>query len=296
MSMREATGHNIVFIVGCQRSGTSWVQELLASHPRVRSGQESFLFVRYLGPQIRAWRGELADSASGRGGDGLQCYFTDKEFRSILQAYMLTLMRPLTGSLKLGEIFVEKTPDHALFIDEIHEVLPEARFVHVLRDTRDVASSMIAASKSWAKDWAPRTGRRAAKWWMKRVLAVKNSSKKLSSDQFFELRYENLRKTPEVYMRNLLNFLGLEWSDEALTNAIKRNDSAVTDKTGTKIPVGGEFSLRSGDIIVKHSTGFIRKAKSGSWKQDLTSRQKLEIWLTARQAMSELGYDWKYPW
>lgn len=128
------------------------------------------------------------------------------------------------------------------------------------------------------------------------MLAVRNSSKKLSSGQFYEIRYADLRKTPEDHMRNLLNFLHLEWSDEDLKDAINRNDTNVREKTETTIPVGGEFALRTGEKIVKHSPDVIRKAKARSWKQDLASRQKLEIWLTARQTMAELGYPWKYPW
>jgi aminoglycoside phosphotransferase (APT) family kinase protein len=45
----------MVFLVGCPRSGTTWHQKLLASHPRIRSGEESHFFSLYVGPQLRAW-------------------------------------------------------------------------------------------------------------------------------------------------------------------------------------------------------------------------------------------------
>ena len=296
MSDNQETGKNIVFVVGCQRSGTSWVQELLASHPKVHSGQESFIFARYLGPQIRAWLGELEATAKGAGGDGLQCYFTNERFRSILRLYMESLLQPMTESLKPGELFVEKTPDHSLYIPEILELLPEARFIHVLRDPRDVAASMIAASKTWASGWAPKTGRQAAKWWMKRVLAIRESSKNLNSKQFLEMKYEDIRTSPNESMGKILDFLELAWGKDEIDNTIRKNDLSSTAKTGTKIPVGGEFAKRSGETIVKHSQGFIRKATPGAWKEDLTFRQKLQIWRVARKTMESFGYPWKYPW
>lgn len=121
-------GHNLVLIVGCSRSGTTWLQRLLAGDPRVRTGQESFLFGRYVAPQLRAWRREFAlerdpTTATGRGGVGLSCYFEEHEFLAILRNYMWQLLRPLTGSLKPGELFVDKTPLNALYLPEISERL-----------------------------------------------------------------------------------------------------------------------------------------------------------------------------
>src|SRR5258708_16130926 len=63
----EYSGSDMVFVVGCPRSGTTWVQRLLATHPRIRTGQESDVFDQYIGPQLRAWEQELKPQASGRG-------------------------------------------------------------------------------------------------------------------------------------------------------------------------------------------------------------------------------------
>jgi len=69
------TGHNLVFLVGCPRRGTTWLQRLLACHPAVRTGQESHVFEVHIAPQLREWR-KLADQ-SNRGGVGMACYFTE---------------------------------------------------------------------------------------------------------------------------------------------------------------------------------------------------------------------------
>ena len=86
----EYTGHNMVFIVGAPRSGTTWLQRLLATHPRIRTGQESKLFRWYIAPQLRMWAMETTrernrETANGRGGTGLSCYFREEEFGSVLK-------------------------------------------------------------------------------------------------------------------------------------------------------------------------------------------------------------------
>ena len=81
----DYTGANLVFVVGCPRSGTTWIQRLLATHPMLRTGQESDVFDLYIGPQLRAWERELDPASSGRGGVGLACYFQDAEFRRVLK-------------------------------------------------------------------------------------------------------------------------------------------------------------------------------------------------------------------
>src|SRR5581483_10976834 len=85
--LMEYAGANLVFVVVCPRSGTTWVQRLLASHPCVHTGQESDVFDIHIGPQLQAWRRELEVGSSGRGGVGLGCYFRDAEFVSILKRY-----------------------------------------------------------------------------------------------------------------------------------------------------------------------------------------------------------------
>jgi hypothetical protein len=116
-------GESIVFIVGCGRSGTTWLQRILASHPHIHTGQETNLFKDYLGPQLLTWRKGVSVNKGRRGGIGLACYFDYPQFSAILRSYMLALMEPMVGSLAPGEFFLEKTPSHALFLPDILEYL-----------------------------------------------------------------------------------------------------------------------------------------------------------------------------
>jgi Sulfotransferase family len=292
----DYTGANLVFVVGCPRSGTTWIQRLLATHPALRTGQESDVFDLYIGPQLRAWEHELDPTSSGRGGVGLACYFEDAEFRRLLKGYLLQLLEPMVGALQPGELFLEKTPSHVMFIPEIQAMLPDARFIHVLRDARDTVASLLQASRTWGREWAPRRARQAATMWLSHVQAAKQAQRLLPDRQFFEVRYEALHSTGPGVLRNLVDWLRVEWSDSEIRSAFERNTAdAARAGRATPIPLGGVVARSMGDVVTEPK-GFIRRARAGGWQQDLSPVDKLAVWRVAHTTMAEVGYPWGAPW
>ncbi|MBV9328761.1 MAG: sulfotransferase [Chloroflexi bacterium] len=286
-------GGNLVFVVGCPRSGTTWVQRLLASHPCIRTGQESDLFDMYVGPLLRTWQHELRVDSSGRGAVGLGCYFTDAEFSQALKSFVLQLLAPMVANLLPGELFLEKTPSHVLFVPEIHALLPRARFIHVVRDARDTVASLLSASRTWGRAWAPRRAAHAARTWVTHVEAGRTAQRQLPAAQFHEVRYEALHANGFLELRELTRWLGLQWTDAELRSALDRNSpDAARQGHGTPIPLGGEFA----GSVVKEPAGFIRQARAGTWRQDLRPVDKLEVWRVARSTMARVGYAWTAPW
>jgi hypothetical protein len=292
------TGHNLVFIVGCERSGTTYLQRLLASNAHVKTGQESYLFSWYLGPMARQWYGEelrTLDREHG-GGVGMRCYLTEEEFRNLLQEFMMGLLKPMIGQLKDGDIFLEKTPLHSLWIPEIVKLLPKARFIHIFRDARDNVASMLEANRSgWGKSWGPRHAYTAARWWVRYEKAIENAKALLPANSFYEITYEGLRESAMTALSGLRDFLHLDWSTQQMEDAIARNSPERVEKEGTKIIRSGEYGRILGEVT-KSPEGFIRKAKPGSWKNDLKFYEKWEVWLFARKTMAARGYPWKFPW
>lgn len=280
MISQEYTGSNLVFIVGCPRSGTTLLRQLLASHPKVHSGVESRLFAGYIGSQLRSAKRDFRrdpGSPNDKPPTGLSNYLSETEFRVILRDYMLKLIEPMVGNLAPDEIFVEKTPEHSLFIHEIIEMLPQCRIVHILRDGRDVVSSLLAASRSWGSRWAPKSSRGAARFWVNHVETVRRLSEDIPSVQFYELRYEDLTRQTEQVLRDISKFLRIDWDDGVLANAVEKSKAQARNASGKP-------------------DRFIRKGKPGSWKKDLSFSDKLLVWLVARKTMRKAGYEWKYPW
>jgi len=292
----DYSGDNLVFVVGCPRSGTTWVQRLLATHPSIRTGQESDLFDLYVGPQLRTWRQELTVDSSGRGGVGLGCYFTDAEYQRVLKEYLLRLLVPMVGELAPGELFLEKTPSHILYVPEIHALLPEARFIHVLRDARDTVASLLSAARGWGRAWAPRRAANAASTWVSHVHAARQAQRLLPEEKFTEVRYEALHANGPRELGRLADWLGLSWNAYEVGEALKRNSpEAAKAGSGTPIPLGGQFGQQLGPTV-KEPPGFIRQARAGTWRQDLSATEKLAVWRVARRTMAQVGYPWAMPW
>ena len=270
--MQEYLGNNIVFIVGCPRSGTTWLRMLLASDPSIHSGAESYIFAWYIGSQLRNWHKDVERTSTKI---GMSTYMKESEFLFALRQYMESLLKPMVNDLRDGEIFVEKTPEHALYIKEIAELLPKCKFVHILRDGRDVVSSLLAISKQTVGSWAPHSARIAAKMWTDYVLGVRKSSKNIPSNQFYELRYEDLHKATIETLKPIFEFMEVEWQEEIMINAVKRLNANVP---GLK------------------KVGFAKKAAPGGWKEELSPTQKALVWIQIHKVMKDLGYVWKFPW
>jgi hypothetical protein len=292
----DYAGANLLFVVGCPRSGTTWVQRLLATHPLIRTGQESDVFDLYIGPQLRAWERELDPESSGRGGVGLGCYFTAAEFRAVLKGYLLKLLEPMVGGLGPSELFLEKTPGHVLYVPEIHALLPAARFVHVLRDARDTVASLLEASRGWGRAWAPRRTAQAAGTWVNHVRAARAAQQTLPAQQFFEVRYEALHADSPRVLRQLVDWLGQSWTEAEISAAVEKNSPAAARAgRGTPIPLSGEFASAIGPAV-KEPAGFIRRAQAGTWREDLTLLDKIQVWRVAHATMGSVGYTWATPW
>ena len=287
-------GNNIVFLVGCPRSGTTWLQRLLSNHPRIRTGQESHIFTHYIGPCIRNWQIGLNESA--RGGIGLSCYITEDIFYAELKKLLNGFLNSIISPLKDDEIFLEKSPSHALYLREIMQFLPESRIIHIIRDPRDVVSSLLAAHRSWGTFWAPGTAASAINLWINHYSAVKKSKKYVKPSQFFEITYEDLLKNTSYVLNKCFDFLQLDFSIQKIKKSVDSNAFTTSQKSGgSPIALGGEIAKNKGFQEVQEPNGFLRSGQAGNWKKDLTYREKYVIWRRGRKIMEDSGYGWKFP-
>jgi len=287
--MPNHDGSNLVFLVGAPRSGTTWLQRMLASHPRIVTGQESGLFDTYIGPQIRAFRRDLDPEISGRGCLGLGCYFTEKEFKTLLEEYLQRILHVMLAPVGNGQLFLEKTPSHALYLQELVEFLPKSRILHLVRDGRDVAASLLAAARSWGRNWAPNSAAAAATMWKRHVEAVIAAKKTLPENSFLEIRYESLVDDPPGTLATIFSFLGLATLEGEIEEyVLVNNRCAAQNGSWTPIPVSGE-ALIQGFSSCQEPRGFVAPAPE-PWEKRLSAAELHEILAVAGGLLEELGY------
>ena len=284
---RNLNGEDIVFIAGCPRSGTTWLQRLIASHPMIRTGQESFVIPWYVHPVAQRWKKELKNPVPAA--IGLSAYLNESQGKELIKQYVQMLMNSVTGDLQPGMVFLEKTPDNSFYIQEIMEYLPKAKIVHIIRDGRNVVASLLAASKTWGfKPWGNLNAYSAAKLWVSHLDAVRHSQQIVPSGQFFELKYESLLDSAEEILEAIFRFIGVEWSKEQIKEAVERNSLSSESEQRTKLEIRGEKAQRlnsEGRIVAEfgsHSTS--------SERRNLNVAQKLMVWMAARDTLKKYGY------
>jgi len=133
-----------IFIVGVPRSGTTLVRMVLDTHPNIYSGSEMpWLGGNYGSPEV-SLRGLYERMKNDRYSSPLYCMshidedFIINTFRNFVSS-IINRQLSILGKNK----WVEKTPDNIIQVPFLHKLFPNAKFIHIIRDGRDVAISTI---------------------------------------------------------------------------------------------------------------------------------------------------------
>ena len=121
--------------------------------------------------------------------------------RVVFDLYARSKEKPLYG---------DKTPLYITFIEPIAELLSETRFVHLVRDGRDVTLAYLE------RDKGPATVAEGAFHWRLRVTRGRESGRRLGEDRYREFHYEDLIDDPEGTVRQICQFLDLEFQPSML--------------------------------------------------------------------------------
>ncbi len=211
------------FVIGTGRCGTTLIQRMLMAHPHINIPPETHFFSRF--DPIRVigadpvppgsvdeyiskctehdWFGEL-----GLDADAFDAVVRDGS-RSARDLFLWMLETLLPESPRRPG---EKTPHHEKYVDRILNVFPGARFIHIVRDPRDVVLSL--KKEHWMRDESTqRVAHHVAKV-LRRQWEVRN---RLGAQCYHLLRYEDLIANPEVTLREVCEFLGETFEPEMLT-------------------------------------------------------------------------------
>jgi hypothetical protein len=266
-------------IVGAPRSGTTWVQRLLLADPRCCGGQESHFFATF-GRVLR----DFDRKASLERRHGLACYWRRDALVEEIAALWRKTVAGVVAAAPAAVRLVEKTPDHALWLDVIAQVIPGARVVHVVRDSRAVCASLLAASReAWGRGWAPTSIAAAMDVWRRHVEAVA-----AFDGAVHRVHYEDLHRDPLGVLEGLWAFAGLEVTRQALAEiAGACRFEAVRERRGEAAFAG------TGDVAPGSAEppGFYREGTVDGWRRALSRRQQRIVWRGTRGPMEALGYD-----
>jgi hypothetical protein len=200
----------MIFLVGLRRSGTNWLERIVNAHPDVVViPGETDLFsrgVRTLASQVR----HFLPDAAGMG----SIYASRPAFLAALRGYCDAMLAEAAGAVNRDAFhIVERTPLHVFDLDLIGTVYPDARVVHIIRDGRDVARSVLSM------DWGPQTVADAAREWRAGIIAARAAAPDLAS--YTEVRYEELLFDPATAIVALFDALGLSAPESVVADAMQ---------------------------------------------------------------------------
>jgi hypothetical protein len=164
-------------------------------------------------------------------------------------------------------MYGDKTPAYIMGIEKIAELLPEARFIHLIRDGRDVALAFREAP------FGPRTMEEIALHWRARTLAGRKAGSRLGLDRYMELKYEDLVARPEEALTRACKWLGLAFQPEMLDHR-----SSVR-----KLGLGFETAHKS---VLKPVERGIR-----DWRKQMSPDDVERFEIVAGDALDAFGYD-----
>jgi len=243
----------MIFLVGARRSGTNWLFQLLTLHPEIVGIEaETYLFALGVAPLAeRIHHGAPASHQTGA------IYMEREEFHAALRRFVDEVYLGVAERLDhRASRIVDRSPGHANHLDLIRDVYPDSWTVHIIRDGRDVAGSLVG------QGWGPRTMTEAAGEWVQAI----RDARAHPPPRYREVRYEELIRDPVAQMVDLFDWLGLDCNDEL------RAQIAVA----ARIPV----NKSEADAIVTE----------GKHRGGLTVSEAVEFDVVAGELLRELGY------
>jgi hypothetical protein len=274
----------VVFIVGVPRSGTTWTLLLLAQHPDVAAFQQSALF-EALKPIADWWESTggygkriiTYEAANERGdapgeratqvvGGVLKGEALD-ELGGPLVRHVFQQIAATTGRRTV----IEQTPENLDLAAHILRFLPDAYFLHVIRDPRAVFCSQRNATKTWAAGRFSKSPSRVASLWCDGL--DRGDALRRLTPRYREIRYEDLLRDGATQLLGIFEWLGLPADESLCERAI---EACTIDK------------LRGTSLGPDQ---FFRQGQAEAWRDEATKAQVHAIEYVAGGRMERLGYS-----
>jgi hypothetical protein len=280
------------FIVGSPRSGTTVLRLMLDAHPLLAIPPETHFLpaVLHLGSEGKALREEFFETIvrSPRWND---FHLSDRELKERLEAVEpfnrtqgLHTFYGMYAERRNKPLWGDKTPGYVLHLRLIAAALPNARFIHLIRDGRDVVASL---RKLW---WGPGDDVEAqAIDWLWRIREARQQGQ--VCPHYLELRYEDLVREPRAALERICRFLDLPYSARMLQ--YHRTAAERLDELSTRVRADGSVEVTKEQLQQIHERTLRppNLERVERWRQDLTSDEIQLFQRIGGPLLRELGYE-----
>ena len=285
MTETDTRAASPIFVVGCGRSGTTMLRLMLDAHPDLAVPWESHFIVslwrdrrRYArpggvdahrmvrdiadSPMFGQWK--VPDEILRRRLDALVA----PQFADVIDAVFMSYAET-RGKRRWGD----KTPIYVRSLPMLSTLFPTARFVHVIRDGRDVALSYLSVP------WGPNDVWRAAHRWKQDVSTGRRDGPALGQGRYLEIRYEDLVRDPRAALESICRIADLPFVEGMLEY----------HRDGSERLASPEAHKAYHASASKPPTAGLR-----DWRSQMEPEASMAFESVAGDLLEELGYPRRY--
>jgi hypothetical protein len=274
-----ASSEKPIFIVGVHRSGTTLLRYMLNSHPRIYIPPESDFIPRFFrrNPQQILSVGEVSRILDiifnqyrfVREWQGPALHVSDFPKGNLTPAKFLDTLYCTYAQQNDASRWGDKTPIYSSYVDMLAQLFTQAQFIHLIRDGRDVALSML---DKWGQQDFHIDIYFAARNWVRRTRKAQMDGKHLGSERYYEIQYEDLVADPKYELGKICDFLNETYLPEM----------AQPQKLARKTIEPGSFHdpLREPPSI----------QRVARWRSEMQSEDLYLVQRVAGSLLQQLGY------
>ena len=278
-------------IVGSPRSGTTLLRFMLDAHSELTIPPETGFLI--LGEKLTGkgdtLRKRLFDAVVNYGAwpdfeiskevfwtalTEIKPFDVSEGFRTFYRLYADRCRKPRWG---------DKTPIYCRHLDAIRRVLPEARFVHIIRDGRDAALSL---RRMWfSPGWEIET---QASYWRDCVVAARRAG--VGRADYIEIRYEELVLNTQQTLQRLCAHVALTYED-AMLSYYKQVPERLKEHKGRVLPDGRVITQEKRIQQQQRTANPPDPTCVFGWKQTMEPEERKKFQRVAGDLLEELGYE-----
>jgi protein-tyrosine sulfotransferase len=272
-----------VFIISSGRSGTTLMRSMLVAGGKIAIPAETqiihMLPVKYHTTRGLGWEDQvrliIASFESHRNFPLWQVNLAEayqrvlalpENERSLARIINEVYFTYAAQAFPEAHVWGDQSPIHTFYLPYIKKVFPKARFMHLLRDGRDVVSSMVTRH---GDDYLFEAVLR----WKTSLRRISHFQTGLAAEQYIEVRYENLVREPEPTLQTVCSFIGIDY------------DPVMLDYW--KLPTTIEHKYKT---FHQNLGKPVFASSIGKWKERLNQQQQDYVIRNLAVDLHKLGY------
>ena len=266
-----------IFIFSLPRSGSTLLQRILNSHPKIASSPEPWLLLPYVYANKKD--GKISEFNSALSYIALNDFISnlpnkEEDYYEELKKFTLNLYRK--NSYKEASYFLDKTPRYYFIIPQIAKIFPNAKFIFLFRNPLQIYSSIL---KTWGNNRFNNLFRNHIDLYEGPKFLTEGY--KLLANKSIHINYESFIEHPEMNLKKIMNYLGIEYSRDYLNYLQQKS---LNGKLGDQTGVYKYNSIENKQTLTKWKETF----KKNTFRKHIIKKY---IDGLDEEILSNMGYD-----